>query len=123
MKSQETNSAEMKSEENFGSVRPFGFRAPRVAAKFSVFLQVIATGQRYEAQCTDISEEGLAAELIETLAPASQVVMRMLLPGGTAPLQIHGSVEYCRDSRCGMNFLYSSAEQRKEVQRFIQSIS
>ena len=49
----------MKSEENFGSVRSFGFRAPRVSTNFSFSLEVIATGERYEAVCTDISEDGL----------------------------------------------------------------
>ena len=48
--------------------------------------------------------------------------MRMLLPGGTVPLQIQGSVEYSQDRRCGLNFLYSSAEERKQVQTFIQSM-
>ncbi len=113
----------MKSDENFVSVRPFGFRAPRVSANFSFSLEVMATGERYEAVCTDISEDGLAAELLQPLDPKTQVAIRMLLPGGTAPLHIPGSVEYCQDGRCGVNFLYSSSEERTQVQRFIQSIS
>jgi hypothetical protein len=113
----------MKTDENFGSVRRFGFRAPRVSINFSFLLEVIATGERHEAVCTDISEDGLAAELLEPLAPKTQVTMRMLLPGGTIPLQIQGSVEYSQDRRCGLNFLYSSPEERKQVQLFIQSIS
>ncbi len=113
----------MKSNENSVSVRPFGFRAPRVPANFSFFLEVIATGERYEAICTDISEDGLAAELLQPLDPKTQVAIRMLLPGGTAPLQIPGSVEYSQEGRCGLNFLYSSPAERREVQLFIQSIS
>ncbi len=113
----------MKSDENSVSVRPFGFRAPRVPANFSFSLQVIATGERYEAICTDISEDGLAAELLQPLEPKTRVTIRMLLPGGTAPLQVPGSVEYSQDGRCGLNFLYSSPAERREVQLFIQSIS
>ena len=113
----------MKSDENSVSVRPFGFRAPRVPVNFSFSLQIIATGKRYEAMCTDISEDGLAAELLQPLEPKTRVLLRMLLPGGTAPLQVAGSVEYSQDGRCGLNFLYSSPAERREVQLFIQSIS
>ena len=73
---------QMKSDENAGSVRAFGFRAPRVSANFSFFLDVTATGERYEAMCTDISEDGLAAELPQPIAPKTEVTVRMLLPGG-----------------------------------------
>lgn len=113
----------MKNDENPVSVRPFGFRAPRVPANFSFSLEVVATGERYEAVCTDISEDGLAADVLQSLAPKTTVTIRMLLPGGTAPLQIPGSVEYSQDGRCGLNFLDSSAAERKQIQRFIQSIS
>src|SRR6266481_6310143 len=100
----------MKDDQNFGSVRSFGFRAPRVPANFSFFLEVIATGERYEAVCTDISEDGLAAELLKPLLPNAQVTMRLLLPGSTKPLQIEGRVEYGQDRRCGLTFLYSSVD-------------
>jgi PilZ domain len=113
----------MKSDDKPGAVRSFGFRAPRVSTNFSFVLEVIATGERYEAVCTDISEDGLAAQVPEPLAPKTRVTMRMLLPGSTVPLQILGSIEYSQDKRCGLNFLYSSPDERKEVQAFIQSIS
>lgn len=113
----------MTDEENFGSVRSFGFRAPRVSTSFSFSLELSATGERYEAECTDISEDGLAADLLKPLAPKTQVRMRLLLPGGTRPLQIEGSVEYSKGRHCGLNFLYSSVEERKEIQRFVRSIS
>ena len=90
---------------------------------FSFVLEVISTGERYEAVCTDISEDGLAAQVPEPLAPKTQVTMRMLLPGGTVPLQVLGSVEYSQDQRCGLTFLYASPDERKEVQAFIQSMS
>jgi hypothetical protein len=113
----------MKADESGSSVRRFGFRAPRVSTNFSFSLEVIATGERYDAVCTDISEDGLAAELRPQLAPSTQVRMRMLLPGATLPLLIQASVEYSQDRRCGLNFLYSNLEERKQVQAFIQSIS
>ncbi len=113
----------MTSDDNPLSVRPFGFRAPRVFARFSFSLEVIASGERYEAVCTDISEDGLAAELLQPLAPKTTVTIRMLLPGGTMPLHVPGSVEYSQDGRCGLNFLYSSAKERREILKFIQSFS
>ncbi len=54
--------------------------------------------------CTDISEDGLAAELPKPLAVKTQVTMRMLLPGGIRPLQLEGQVEYSQDRRCGLDF-------------------
>ena len=113
----------MTTDENFASVRSFGFRAPRVSTNFSFYLEVIATGERCQAVCTNISEDGLAAEVPVPLAPSSEVIMRMLFPGGTMPLEIKGSVEYGQDRHCGLNFLYSSPEERKQIQMFIQSIS
>lgn len=113
----------MNSDDNPISVRPFGFRAPRVPANFSFSLEVVATGERYEAVCTDISKDGLAADLPQPLAPKTTVTIRMLLPGGIAPLQIPGSVEYSREGHCGVNFLDSSSEDRRQIQQFIQSIA
>jgi hypothetical protein len=113
----------MKSDDKSGSVRSFGFRAPRVPTNFGFFLDVVETGKRYEAVCTDISEDGLAAELKEPLPPKAEVVIRMLLPGATAPMQVQGSVEYSQDGRCGLNFLDLSSEERTQVQHFVQSIS
>jgi c-di-GMP-binding flagellar brake protein YcgR len=113
----------MKSDDNSVSVRSFGFRAPRVSANFSFSLEVVASGERYEAVCTDISEDGMAAEVLQPLAPKTTVTIRMLLPGDIAPLQIPGSVEYSQDGRCGLNFLDSPAEDRRQIQQFIQSIT
>jgi hypothetical protein len=113
----------MKNDESSGSVRSFGFRAPRVATNFSFFLEVVATGERHEALCTDISEDGLAAELHEPIAPKTEVTVRMLLPGGTTLLQVQGSIEYSEECRCGVNFLNLSAEERKQIQLFVQSAS
>lgn len=112
----------MKSNDNSGSVRPFGFRAPRVSTNFGFSLEVIATGERFEAVCTDISEDGLAADLLGSLAPKTQVRLRLLLPGATVPLQMDGSVEYCEDERCGLNFLPSSADERNQLREFIRSV-
>jgi len=92
----------MNSDENFGSVQSFGFCAPRISTNFSFSVAVLATAERYDAVCTDISEDGLAADLPQPLAPKTEVAMRMLLPGGTAPLNIPGNVEYSQDGRCGL---------------------
>src|SRR5882672_10991290 len=107
----------MAGDENIGSVRPFGFRAPRVSTNFSFSIEVAGTGERYEAVCTDISEDGLAADVIKPVTPKAKVTMRLLLPGAIRPLHIEGSVEYSQDRRCGLTFLYASAEERNQIQR------
>jgi PilZ domain len=113
----------MTNEEKFGPVRSFSFRSPRVTTSFSFSVEVIATGERYDAMCTDISEDGIAAELLEPLAAREPVMIRMLLPGAIAPLQIQGKVEHSDGGRCGLNFVYSSPDERRQVQLFVQSIS
>jgi c-di-GMP-binding flagellar brake protein YcgR len=113
----------MKSDENAGLVRAFGFRAPRVPANFGFFLEVTATGQRYEAICTDISEDGLAAESAEPIPAETEITISMLLPGGTTVLQIRAIVEYSQEGRCGLNFLDLSPEDQAQIQQFVQSIS
>jgi len=114
---------QMKNDTNAGSVRAFGFRAPRVSTNFSFFLEVMATGERYEATCTDISEDGLAADLPLPIAPKTEVTVRMLLPGATMLLQLQASVEYSEQCRCGVNFHNLSPEERKQIQLFVQSVS
>jgi hypothetical protein len=113
----------MKNQENSGSARPFGFRAPRLSTSFSFSVEVIATGERYEAACTDISEDGLAAELLEPLEAQTPVTIRMLLPGDVALLKLQGKVQYSREGRCGLSFIYSSPEERQRIQVFLRSIA
>ena len=113
----------MTTDDNFASVRPFGFRAPRASSNFSFLVEVTSSGKQLQAVCTDISEDGLAADMAEPLEPKTNLIIRMLLPGGTVPVQIPGSVEYSQGRRCGLTFLYSSPEDREQVRIFVQSIS
>jgi PilZ domain len=113
----------MTNQENSGSARPFGFRGPRLVVNFSFSVEVIATGERYEAVCTDISEDGLAAELLEPLEAQTPVTMRMLLPGDVALLKLQGTVQYSKEGRCGLTFVYSSPQERRRIQVFLRSIS
>ena len=113
----------MKDDANFGSVRSFGFRAPRISTNFSFLLEVPATGKHYNAVCTDISEEGLAAEMPEPIPAGTQVIARLLFPGSTQPMQIKGSIEYCQDQRCGVTFSDLSGAEQEQIQSFIRSMS
>jgi c-di-GMP-binding flagellar brake protein YcgR len=113
----------MKDDANFGSVRSFGFRAPRVSTNFSFLLEVPATGKQYDAVCTDLSEEGLAAELPEPVPAGTQVVARLLLPGSTRPVRIKGTVEHNQDQRCGVTFSDLSEDEQEQIQSFIRSLS
>jgi c-di-GMP-binding flagellar brake protein YcgR len=113
----------MKDDANFGSVRSFGFRAPRISTNFSFLLEVPATGNQYDAVCTDLSEEGMAAELPEPVPAGTQVVARLLLPGSTRTLRINGVIEHSQDQRCGVTFSDLSGDEQEQIQTFIRSMS
>ncbi len=112
----------MPDERNPVNVRPFGFRAPRYATNFAFSLEVPGSRERLQAFCINISEDGLAAELMEELTPKTQVTLWLLFPGSGVPLRIHAAIEYRQDKQYGFTFLYSAAEEQEQVQAFIQSI-
>jgi len=103
-------------------VRAFGFRAPRFKTNFDVSLEITATRERHEALCTNLSEDGLAAELLLKLPTKTEVTMWLLFPGGITPVQIKAVVEYRRERLHGFNFLYSTMDEREQVKAFIQMI-
>jgi len=103
-------------------VREFGFRAPRFKTNFNFSIEISATRERHEALCSNISEDGLAAELLLKLPPKTEVTMWLLFPGGITPVQIKGVVEYRRERVHGFNFLYSTLDERAQVKAFIQMI-
>jgi PilZ domain len=113
----------MKDDAIFGSVRSFGFRAPRISTNFSFLLEVPATGKHHNAVCTDLSKEGLAAEMSEPIPAGTQVVARLLLPGSTQPIQIKGAIEHSQDQRCGVTFSDLSGDEQEQIQSFIRSMS
>jgi len=112
----------MTDKNDHGSVRPYGFRVPRYATNFAFILEVDSTHARHHALCTNISEEGLAAELNFRLAPGTQVTVWFPALGSDVPLRIQASVEYYRDKLHGLNFIYSSSQERMRVQALIQSV-
>jgi hypothetical protein len=103
-------------------VRPFGFRAPRYATNFSFSLELAFSKERLPALCVNISEDGLAAELDQDLAPKAQVRLWLLFPGSGVPLRLQASVEYRNEHQHGFVFRYSSQEEQEQVQAFIQTI-
>ena len=103
-------------------VRAFGFRSPRFKTNFNFSLEINSTRERHEALCTNISEDGLAAELLLKIPPKTEVTLWLLFPGGVAPVQIQASVEYRRERLHGFNFLYATMDERTQVKAFIQLI-
>lgn len=107
---------------NSTEVRTFGFRAPRFEVRFGFTLHVDSSHGSYEALCRDISEEGLAADLPETLAVDTPVTLTIVFPGTSLPLRIKARIEYRQGRRYGLSFLYSCVEERAEVQSFLESL-
>ena len=103
-------------------VRGFGFRAPRFPVNFNFSFQVGPVGAPQEATCTDISEDGLAAELLQSLSPKTEVTLLLLFPGSTAPVRIKACVGYQEERRNGFTFLYGSTEERAQVKAYVQSV-
>ena len=113
----------MNENSNSTKVRSFGFRAPRFPVRFGFSLQVNATHEHQEALCSNISEEGLAADLRQVLAPKTEVTLWLMFPGSTTPVQIQACVEYRQERRHGFSFIYSSGEEHAQVLSYIHSLT
>jgi len=114
----------MQNGSNSDEVRDFGFRNPRARANFQFCLQLNSTKEMLWAVCTDISEQGLAADLLRGLAVGSEVTLMLDLPGSRVPVPIQAVVNHQQDDRRhGFTFVYSSEEERALVQAFLRSIA
>ncbi|MGO8794590.1 MAG: PilZ domain-containing protein [Candidatus Sulfotelmatobacter sp.] len=100
----------------------YGYRSPRFRSDFRFLLQ---TGGRSPAllngRCTDLSEDGLAAEIDALLEVGEQVLLIATLPGTSSSIRISARVTNRQISSYGFAFIFTSQNQRSLMHEYIES--
>lgn len=103
-------------------IQEFGYRVPRFPADFHFLLQINDPQPRVlDAQCTDISCDGLAAKMAEGLSVGTQVTLMLSLPGRPETLRIGGRVSHQHNGEHGFAFLFTSQRERDCIQKYVSS--
>jgi len=103
-------------------IQQFGYRVPRFPADFHFLLQINDPKPRIlDAQCTDISCDGLAAKMAEGLSVGTQVTLMLSLPGQHDTLRIGGRVSHQHSGEHGFAFVFTSQRERECVQKYVSS--
>jgi hypothetical protein len=111
------------SNEHKGKIQEFGYRTPRFPADFHFLLQVNDPKPRLiDARCVDISSDGLAAKLAESLAVGSQVTLMLALPGHSSTLRVAARVSHQHHGEHGFAFIFSSQHERESIQKYLASV-
>jgi hypothetical protein len=99
----------------------YEYRAPRFRADFRLWVQ---TGGRQpellDARCIDLSEDGLAAEILapainETLEIGARVLLIMTLPGNSTATKLAARVTNHQAAACGFAFIFSSKAEQNYI--------
>ena len=105
------------------SVHEYGYRTPRFPAAFRFLLSIGGPTPRIvDARCVDVSEQGLAAQLTETLSVNSEVLMVFALPGDATPLRVPAKVISQQGALHGFSFLFSSQAERDRVHMILSHL-
>jgi PilZ domain len=101
----------------------YGYRVPRYRVDFCLLLQ---TDERFpallDARCTDISEEGLAAETKAALEIGARVTFIVTLPGTSTSMRISARVTNRRVEGYGFAFIFSSQNERSYMHEYVESL-
>jgi hypothetical protein len=105
------------------TVQEYGYRLPRFPADFSLVLQVSDPEPRLlDARCRDISEDGLAARISESLSVGARVTLLLTLPGKAVSLPIAATVSHQDHGDHGFAFKFSSQNEREQVQKYVLTL-
>lgn len=108
------------SDKNQSRVQEFGYRVPRFPADFHLLLQISDPNPRIvDARCIDISADGLAVKMTETLSVGTRVTLIITLPGNSETLHIAGRVSHQHLGEHGFAFIFSSQRERECVQKYV----
>jgi PilZ domain len=104
------------------NIHNYGYRLPRYQADFCLLLQ---TDERLpallDARCTDLSEEGLAAETKAALEVGARVTFLLTLPGTSTKMRIAARVTNRQVEGYGFAFIFSSQNERSYMREYIES--
>lgn len=97
-------------------------RGPRFiyGSPISVSLTVHGAPLVLYGLCGDISEGGLCAYLMESLATDQAVELDVTLPNG--PLKVKAQLRHCVDHHCGFQFMGLTEEQRLQLREAIKKM-
>lgn len=105
------------------NVQEFGYRAPRYPANFHFLLQTSDPKPRLlDAQCIDISSDGMAAKMAESLNVGTSVTLMLALPGRANTLRIAARVGHQQGGEHGFVFVFSSQQERESIQKYVASM-
>lgn len=102
-------------------VLEFDYRSPRFVTDFYFFLQSAPDQPFKKAFCSEISEFGLRAQVLDPLLPGAVVNLLFTLPKDSRTLRIAAKVTNRRGSSYGFAFLYASAADRVHVRHYLTS--
>ena len=104
-------------------VYSFGYRKPRFRTNFRVLLQVNGFPPKLiDALCIDISEDGIAAEVVEDLAIGTKLVVVMTPPESSASVRVSAEIMNKNDHHYGLIFHFSSATERETLRGYLDAI-
>jgi len=100
----------------------YGYRTPRFPVDFRLSLQ---TDSRLPAlldgHCSNLSEDGLAAEIAEPLEIGAKVTLILMLPGKSTSMRIAARVTNHNRDGYGFAFLFSSQNERNYICDYLAS--
>jgi hypothetical protein len=98
----------------------YGYRTPRVPANFRLSLQ---TGDRLptllDARCSNLSEDGLAAEIEKPLEIGAKVTLIFTLPDNSTSIRIAARVIHHYPGGYGFAFIFSSENERNYIRAYL----
>ena len=104
-------------------IQEFGYRTPRFPADFHFLLQISEPKPRLiDARCVDISSDGLAARMAESLSAGTLVTLMLALPGHTSTLRIAARVSHQHQGEHGFAFIFSSQHERESIQKYMATM-
>lgn len=101
----------------------FGYRKPRYRTNFRVLVRVDDYPPRMvDALCTDVSEDGLAAEISETLAVGMKVTIVMTPPDSSMSVRVSAEVVNQNDHHYGFIFHFISQSELEAFRTYLASL-